>query len=902
MLSREAAKHLSSETGETLRGCAAQGDSGKDMFRLKDYQQRALDTLRAYLRECARLGSADTAFYAVTREVFGAGIPYRPVRELPGLPYVCLRLPTGGGKTVVACHAVSVAAKDLLHADRCVVVWLVPSNAIREQTLKALRDRKHPYRQALESTLGAVTVMDVSEALYVQRATLDAETTLIVATMQAFRVQDTEGRKVYEPSGALMSHFGDVPREALADLDKHENGAPITSLANVLRLRRPVVIVDEAHNARTALSFDTLARFNPACIVEFTATPDTETNPSNVLHSVSAAELHAESMIKMPIRLETRPDWKELLADAVALRRNLETIGRAERQETGEYLRPIMLLQAQPRRKGQDTLTVDVVRQTLIDDHKIPEAHIARATGDENEIEGVDLADPKCDIHYVITVQALREGWDCPFAYVLCSVAEMKSSTAVEQILGRVMRLPNATRKARDELNRAYAFAASASFAAAANALTDALVENGFNRQEARDLITPMPSAQTELPLFDQPPVVTIALPEAPDLSHLPSDTAEKVMYNARNGELTFNGVMHDRDREALFQSVSSEAARAAVERAYRHLRGQAITPTGAPAERGEVFSIPVLAVRQGEFFEQFEETHFLEKPWELSKCDASLSEAEYASRRPEGQRGEISITATGRIEARFVSDLQQQMILLATDQGWTVGELVHWLDRAIPHPDIVPTESGLFLARLVRGLMEERDFTLEQLVHDKYRLKQAAAAKIDAHRQRAHREAYQALLLPDSETPMVVTPGVCFTYDTLSYPYNRLYQGGYHFDKHYYQQVGDLEAQGEEFECAQFIDSLPEVKFWVRNLERRPAHSFWLQTSTDRFYPDFVALLSDGRYLVLEYKGLDRWSNDDSKDKRAIGELWEARSKGRCLFLMPRGKDLEAIRAKIKA
>ncbi|HLE28716.1 MAG TPA: DEAD/DEAH box helicase family protein, partial [Anaerolineales bacterium] len=120
------------------------------MFRLKDYQQRALDTLRAYLRECAHLGSADTAFYAVTREVFGAGIPYRPVRELPGLPYVCLRLPTGGGKTVVACHAVSVAAKDLLHADRCVVVWLVPSNAIREQTLKALRDRKHPYRQALE--------------------------------------------------------------------------------------------------------------------------------------------------------------------------------------------------------------------------------------------------------------------------------------------------------------------------------------------------------------------------------------------------------------------------------------------------------------------------------------------------------------------------------------------------------------------------------------------------------------------------------------------------------------------------------------------------------------------------------------------------------------------------------
>ncbi|MEW5721438.1 MAG: DEAD/DEAH box helicase family protein, partial [Chloroflexota bacterium] len=261
------------------------------MLQLKDYQQRALEWLRDYFAECVRLDDADTAFYEITKRNFGQGIPYRPVAELRGLPYVCLRIPTGGGKTLVACHSIGVALKNLLNADRCVVLWLVPSNAIREQTLRALKNRRHPYRLALEETLGSVTILDIGDALYVQRPTLDTETTVIVSTMQAFRVEETEGRKVYEEAGALMGHFQNLPDDILRALDRRDNGEPIYSLANVLRLRRPVVIVDEAHNARTDLSFDTLARFNPSCIVEFTATPNRESSPSNVLHSVSAAEL-----------------------------------------------------------------------------------------------------------------------------------------------------------------------------------------------------------------------------------------------------------------------------------------------------------------------------------------------------------------------------------------------------------------------------------------------------------------------------------------------------------------------------------------------------------------------------------------------------------------------------------
>lgn len=874
------------------------------MFALKDYQVRVLTSLRDYFKDCERIGNADTAYYEATRRTAGSGIQYRPVPELPGLPYICLRIPTGGGKTLVACHSVGVAAQQLLQTDRSVVLWLVPSNAIREQTLNALRDIRHPYRAALESTLGSVSILDISEALYVEAAVLASDTVIIVSTMQAFRVNDTEGRKVYEDDGMLMSHFTGLPSGIIDKLDKRPEGSTIHSFANVLRIHRPVVIVDEAHNARTNLSFETLARFNPSCIIEFTATPDREHNPSNVLYSVSAAELYAEDMIKLPIRLETRPQWKELLADAVATHARLQSLALAEGRETGEYIRPIMLVQAQPRREGRETLTVEVVERTLIEDCDIPREQIARATGTDRELDGIDILAPDCKIKFVITVQALREGWDCPFAYVLCSVAEMSSSTAVEQILGRIMRLPGAKRKVRGELNLAYAFAASQNFFEAANALTDALVQNGFNKQEARELITQSRVAETGS-LFADPQefmgTITVRVPEAPMISTLPPEIREKVLINQDAGTLTFKGVMSDHERDALKGCFTTSEGEASVERAYRKSLGLPAEDSGSPSERGEIFSVPVLAVKQGELFEVFEQTHFLDTPWSLAQCDHLLSEAEFTAGRVEAQHGEITISERGKIEARFISELHLQTTFLNETHGQTLPQLVHWLDRSIPHPDITPSDSGVFLTRLVRDLIDNRGFTLDQLARDKYRLRDAVAAKINRHRQNAYTSSYQKLLLPDSPTPLTVTPEVCFSYDPLRYPYNFLYQGAYKFSKHYYPQVGDLRGEGEEFQCAQFIDSLSEIKFWIRNLERRPLHSFWLQTSTDKFYPDFVGLLNDGRYIVIEYKGEDRWSNDDSKEKRDLGELWEARSGKRCLFVMPKGRDFQAIRTKVQ-
>jgi type III restriction enzyme len=187
------------------------------MLELKTYQQHTVDALRNYLRDCL-VDGAKHAFIERTER------PYKEIKELPGIPYVCLRIPTGGGKTLVACYAVTTVARELVRTEKPLVLWLVPTNAIREQTLKALRDRHHAYRQALEE-LGLMTALDIKEALAVSRSTLDTGTTVIVSTLQAFRVDDTEGRKVYETNGSLQPLFSNVNREVIDPRELREDGS-----------------------------------------------------------------------------------------------------------------------------------------------------------------------------------------------------------------------------------------------------------------------------------------------------------------------------------------------------------------------------------------------------------------------------------------------------------------------------------------------------------------------------------------------------------------------------------------------------------------------------------------------------------------------------------------------------
>ena len=203
-------------------------------FKLALYQQQTLDSLRDYLSEVVATDNADTAFYKFTRR------PYHEAPALPGLPYVCLRVPTGGGKTILAAHSVAVAADAFLKCDTPCVLWLVPSQTIRDQTLATLQDRTHPNRHALANRFGEnLRVMTVSDALYAKRADYDGGACVIVSTLQAFRREETEGLKVYEANGELMDHFAALPDALRHRLDKGPGGDPVPSLANVLRMQTP---------------------------------------------------------------------------------------------------------------------------------------------------------------------------------------------------------------------------------------------------------------------------------------------------------------------------------------------------------------------------------------------------------------------------------------------------------------------------------------------------------------------------------------------------------------------------------------------------------------------------------------------------------------------------------------
>ncbi|MBG9813635.1 hypothetical protein ABD68_19260 [Bacillus endophyticus] len=878
------------------------------MLPLKDYQDRALEKLSDFLKLCIRYKRPDTAFSEVTKEIHGIELPYREITQLSGLPYVCLRIPTGGGKTLVASHSISIVNEEFLHIENSTVLWLVPSNAIRIQTLKALRDKDHPYRQALEATLGDVNVLDITEALSVKKASLNNETTIIVSTMQSFRIDDTEGRKVYQSSGELMEHFSSLPSELLDEIKELNGGTLSYSLANVLRIRRPIVIVDEAHNSRTDLSFETLARFNPSCILEYTATPDIQHNPSNVLYSVSAAELKAAKMIKIPLKLETNSDWQELLSDAIAKRNELEKHSSKEK----EYIRPVMLIQAQPKQAG-NSLTVEEIERTLISDHKISKEEIAVQAYDRHEIDNINIMDKDCKIKYIITINSLREGWDCPFAYVLCSFAELSTNVGVEQILGRIIRLPNAKEKENSFLNNSYAYALSSNFFQTANSLRDSLVLNGFNKQEAKELIIQMSSSDKQQELsfsdleenfneFDFIPELDIkessfstTISSVPQLDKLSNDIAEKVSFDEQSNTFTVTDDLTIEERDRVADVLTDNRDKEFIKQIFE------VVQKMSPSQRGVKFEVPALVYKQGDLFEVFEESHFLNRKWDLNDFSKCLSEEEFPKERPRGQQGEIIISEDGKVQTNFIEVLTNQMSFYSMNEEWSVGELAYWLDKKIYTPDIPPWQSESFITKLILNLIEHRDFSINQLVIDKFRVKNAISRKIDEYRNKARLQNYQTLLF--EENSVEVLPDITINFNPDNYPYNTEYSNTNHvFKKHYYPVIGDMKEQGEEFECAQFIDHLPEIKFWVRNLSRRPNHSFWLQTSTDKFYPDFVCLLNDGRYLVIEYKGFDRWSDDDSKEKRALGELWEQKSNGSCLFIMPRGKDLQAIKSKINS
>lgn len=886
-------------------------------FTPKQYQSAVLESVEQYFRACRALGNANTAFYQTTLELWKRGSQYNPIAGFAtDMPYFCLRVPTGGGKTWLAAKSVPLINTHLLASEYSVILWLVPSNAIREQTLKALKDRNHPYHHALREA-GPITVLDLDEAKNVTRATLDTSTTVIVTTRQAFQVDNTEIRKVYESSGALMHHFDNLRPEQRTRLEQEDGVVPY-SLANVLRLRRPFVIVDEAHNSRTDLSFETLARFDPSGIMELTATPDTVKNPSNVLHSVYAAELKGEQMIKLPIRLETEPDWQQCLADAIARREELQAIADSERRQGAAYLRPIVLIQSQPHSKVRDTLHVERVRNELMTNHRVPAEEIVVATGEEKGLEKIEaeyaggILSEQCPVKFVITQQALAEGWDCPFAYVLVSMAEVHSSTAVEQLLGRILRQPGAKHRASDALNRSYAFVVSRDFNATAEGLRDRLVQGaGFERREAAEFVAAAKPEQSYLdyrnPIHQATvrPVV-VSLPEAPNLKTIDKPIRDKLEWDKKAGTLTIREPLSPDETDAVKAAVATPAAVAAIDQAATESRTSAVEFFQTPAEKGIAFEVPQLALRlQGEL-ELFEDVEQLGYPWDLSVYDAHPTQEELArldlTNRVAGG-GDLDIDEqAGRMKVNFIAGLQRDLGLAYTPEHWDDVKLAAWLCRNLPDDSSTHESKRAFVAAWLSHLLARDDMDLGKANQRKFEIRNLLDARIDGLRKQAAGEAYQQILFGgDAAEHVAVSDDYVFTFNPYAYAPTRDYGGQfgpYDFRHHYYGRIGDFDSK-EEFECAVWLDQQADkgrLEFWVRNLVRREGSSFSLLKADGRFYPDFICRLPDGKTLIVEYKGANNWDDPKVKMDRRIGQLWAEMSGGRCGFVMVKDKDWSAI------
>ena len=861
---------------------------------LKYYQIELLDALEAFLSRTLELRNPALAFAESTLATFGFSIPYHPLPQAPDVPYVCLRVPTGGGKTRLAGHAIARVKRAFLSTDYPLVLWLVPSEPILEQTLYTLRTRGELLHTDMRELLGEVNMLTIDQALSMTPATLNSAPTIIVSTMQSFKRDTADGLRVYRQNGALMAHFAQVSNELKGDM----------SLVDAIRLRMPFIIVDEAHNQGTPLALDTLVRFNPSCILELTATPDRNTQPSNVLRSVSAATLQTEDMLKLPLELAIHPEWRVSLTEAIARLRTLEQAAQQEQQATGELIHPvIMLIQAERKSGNTENFTPERVKHYLIEDYQIPENSIAIATGALDELMGKQLGDPDYP-QFIITVDKLREGWDCPFAYILFSFRNTTSSTAVEQVLGRVLRMPHVKRKQQEMLNRSYAYVVSSELARTVEGLKDGLVQNGFERLELKDLIiTPnAPSGDLFAPQHD----LTITLPKVNDtvvtpnteaLAQLPSSLIKKVDYSPEAGTLTIKGgatpAQIQKVAETFKQAEVVKTVRAQLDTAL----AQSSTPTPrqpSPAEQGTVARIPLLAINQLGFFDVFDSTALLDADWELNEFDPRLTAEEFSPEVEQLRRAEFSMTQAGKLKLDFYQQLDTPQLNFPTlELGWTRLELVAWLDRNLPFPYAAQAQKTAWINAALGYLLEVRDFSLEALAYRKFRLRAALERKMAKGLTLAKQKVFADLY--HDENRFEVRDEHTIDLELGKYAYDVPYSGFIQFKHHFYPVVGDLKAQGEEFECALYLDQLDTVQWWLRNTAK--TNSFWLLTSTGKYYPDFLAQLQDGTYLAIEYKGEHLAEKRSEQEKHQIGELWAKRSQGKCRFVWVENKNWHVLR-----
>lgn len=751
---------------------------------LKKYQKEALRKLKDYLVELKEYGPKH-AFIGITNQPYNSDF-------FDEVPFVCIKIPTGGGKTLVGCCALDEIMRSTLKnkMDKGIVMWFVPSEAIKTQTLKKFKDRKDWHRQILDEAFdNNVRVFSNEEALKIRREDIEDNLCIIISSLDAFRKEKSLQKKykVYQENGALLSHFENLEDSDI--LEKDKQGTIINSLANVVRISNPLIVVDEGHKTKTILSIEFLKELNPSFLIEYTATPRAG---SNVLVDTSPSDLKEEDMVKIPIVLESANQWAVSLSRGIDKRKELE---REAKKLKEEYIRPIALIQAQPKSKTSKNVTVEQIKEYLIN-AKIPEEEIAIKTSERNDLEGVNLFSKKCKIRYIITVSALAEGWDCSFAYVLISVANIGAKIAVEQIIGRIIRMPDAKRKKIEGLNDCYIFTSARNFNEAATQIIAGLENNGFTK-------------------FD-----------------------------------LINAAQKDQKYELE------------IERAIN-----------------KDFAVPMMSFNNDKL--SFED--LIGNDFKLSKQNP---EFDFKIHYDNDGRAIIDI----KEDSKWVKGAQQTLKLTYKDKNFSKEELIQWLDKKLRFALLDKKDKVAFIKGAIDYQLKNK--SLSELSVNRYVLLERLDEVINEILEKYAKEKFNQSIKAKKISTKNFDPFPKTI--ILSQPIPQ------EFNKNYYKKIDKLNKEELSFVGRLDLDTLPSIKFWLRNREKK--NPFYIQGwKRNKFYPDFVAVTKKGNILALEWKGEDRVSSKDTEYKIEIGDIWQKLGKRKLYFFLAHNKNIEEILNKIK-
>ena len=855
---------------------------------MKGYQKAVIADLTHYLELLNETQNYMTAFELFWREKSAPALGlYRNV--IAGVPNLCIKVPTGGGKTFIACNAIRPVFDALPVTKTKAVVWLVPSEAILTQTAKALKDTSHAYRQKIDVDFGGrVEVYTKQELLNGQNFNPTAVTeqlSIMVLSYDSFRTSRKDGRKAFQEN----SNLAEFPK-VLGKPDSPIEGADETALFQIINQLNPLVIVDESHHARSDLSREMLANFNPCFVLDLTATPRKD---SNIISYVDAVQLKTEHMVKLPVIVYNRDSQAEVILDAIELRNKLEELAAAEYAVSKKYIRPIVLFQAEPKGKEEAT-TFEKIREKLIA-YDIPAEQIAIRTADVNELKSTELMSEDCPIRYIITVNALSEGWDCPFAYILASIANKTSQVQVEQILGRILRLPHTTQHGQPSLNMSYVLTSSNDFKETVKGIIQGLNDAGFSDKDYRVSEPPAPKVP-------DPVQITIdkGCPKMETPLESPEEDVSGVDWKLVNEE-------YQRRREAekspetapKADSMLSEAESAG--QAYNAAIQQSGNDPYLQKTPWEVREqMPTFAVKPEfredierlvipQFFAAIPDTLFTDGSHVLLD-EAQLSEGFTLKNK------DCDIDFAAADDGIVKVDIENKENGLPRVFKMSSPEQQYFKEyfNSLPPESRVRQCREIMLRQLnkLNGVdAAELKAYIERIVDNMSKDQLAAMEKAPLGYAKKIKDKVQALLeqhCRENFSDWLSTERiVCLPYYRLPDAIHPAAHTDIYAKSLYQAEDGDMNKL--EQKLIMELTALPNVRWWHRNISRQ---GFCINGYINH-YPDILILTEKGKVIFAEAKG-EHLKNDDSREKIDLGAMWSGHAGNQYRYFMVFEKDAD--------